>query len=381
MILVEAVSLRLLLIIEHEALSIESIIMINMQKIIGFTDLEIAEAIKKRQLLSIEIEFSSRCNLKCSYCYAEKSLFRDDELDLEEMYDVISQAKALGARKIIYLGAGEPFLDKKLEPIIHYVHKLGLDHIIFTNGTVINPQEARFLYEHKVVVVVKHSSNDEATFDRLSGGKGAFKSMKRGMKFLTEAGYPDESHHLGIESIISVDNIHEIPTMWRWARHNNIIPYIECVTRKGGGASQNKLAPDKEPTRILFQELSRIDREEFSFVWDPFPPIAGFACKRHLYSCIVNSQGFVQPCVGVDIQVGNIRQEKLGTILQNSPVLKDLSQIYNTIKGPCKTCEHNGECYGCRGNAYSLTGDYLASDSTCWRIKDEVASSCSFCKK
>lgn len=342
----------------------------DMQEILGFTDAEIDEALKKRQLLSLEIEFTSRCNLKCSYCYAEKTLFRDDELDLEEMYDVISQAKALGARKIIYLGAGEPFLDKKLEPVIHYVHKLGLEHIVFTNGTIINAEEARFLYEHKVTVVVKHTSNNEETFDRLSGGKGTFKSMKRGMKFLQESGYPDESHHLGIEAIISVDNIHEIPSIWRWARQNKIVPYIECITRKGGGAGQNKLAPDKEQTRILFEELSRIDREEFSFVWNPFPPIAGFACKRHLYSCIVTSQGFVQPCVGVDLQVGNIRKENLSTILQDSPILKDLSQIQNTIKGPCKTCEHNGECYGCRGNAYSLTGDYLASDPTCWRVTE-----------
>jgi len=369
--MVEAVSLRLLLIIEYEVTAKGIFIMKDMQKILGFADSDIDEALKKRELLSLEIEFSSRCNLKCCYCYAENTLFRDNELILEEMYDVISQAKALGARKIIYLGAGEPFLDKKLDPVIRYVHKLGLEHIVFTNGTLINAEVARFLYEHKVVVVVKHTSDDEQTFDKLSGGKGTFKSMKRGLKFLQEAGYPDENHHLGIESIISVYNIHEIPTMWRWARKNNIIPYIECVTRKGGGASENELAPSKEATRILFEELSRIDREEFSFVWDPFPPIAGFACKRHLYSCIVTSQGFVQPCVGVDIHVGNIRQEKLATILKNSPVLDDLSHIHDTIKGPCKTCDHTGECYGCRGNAHNLTGDYLASDPTCWRITEK----------
>ncbi len=351
----------------------------EMRQILGFSTEEIADAVENRRLLSLEIEFSSRCNLRCSYCYAEKTLFRDGELELEEMYDVISQAKALGARKIIYLGAGEPFLDKKLEPVIHYVHKLGLEHIVFTNGTLINAETARFLYEHKIVVVVKCPSNKQETYDLLSGCKGSFTAMQRGMKFLKAAGYPDEGHHLGIEAVISVHNIQELPAVWRWARQNKIIPYIECVTRKGGGASQDTLAPDKETIRMLFEELSRIDREEFAKVWDPCPPIAGFSCQRHLYSCIVTSQGHVQPCVGVDIQMGNIRTAELGAILHNSSVIKDLSRIHQTIKGPCRTCEHNGECYGCRGNAFNLTGDYLASDPTCWRIKDEAfaRSACS----
>ena len=38
-----------------------------------------------------------------------------------------------------------------------------------------------------------------------------------------------------------------------------------------------------------------------------------------------------------------------------------------TIKGPCQSCEKKEECYGCRGAAFQMTGDYLASDPTCWR--------------
>ena len=37
------------------------------------------------------------------------------------------------------------------------------------------------------------------------------------------------------------------------------------------------------------------------------------------------------------------------------------------IKGECRDCDKAEECYGCRGAAYQLTGDYLASDPTCWR--------------
>jgi len=353
----------------------------KMQMVLGFTNEEIDLAFKSNQLLSMEVELSSRCNLHCAYCYVGKNLFREDELEQEEIFDAISQAKALGARKIIYVGAGEPLLDVKLKDIIHYVNKLGMEHVLFTNGTLINTEIARLLFENKVVPIIKYSSMKEETFDRLAGCDGAYASMTRGLKCLRKAGYPDKQHSMGVEAIATNYTINEIPSIWRWARDNDIIPYVECVTHKGSAVEHKDLFPDKKVIRELFENLAKIDKDEYGFTWDACPPIAGFFCKRHLYSCTLNSQGFVQPCVGIDIKMGNIRTEKLASILKNSKVMQDLSQIRNTIKGQCKTCDYHKDCYGCRGNAYSMTGDYLASDPTCWRIKDEAFTCSPNCKK
>lgn len=258
----------------------------KMQDILGFSNEEIALASDRKQILSMEIELASRCNLHCVYCYAGKNLFREDELEQEELFDAISQAKALGARKIIYVGAGEPLLDVKLRDIVHYVHKLGLEHVLFTNATLLNTETARFLFENEVVVVVKYPTMNEELFDRLAGCQGAYASMMRGLSYLRKVGYPDERHYLGIESIMSIYTMEEIPVIWRWARNNNIIPYVECVTRKGAAIDHKDLFPNKESIRLLFEMLAQIDKDEFGFTWDACPPIAGFFCKRHLYSCI-----------------------------------------------------------------------------------------------
>ena len=74
--------------------------------------------------------------------------------------------------------------------------------------------------------------------------------------------------------------------------------------------------------------------------------------------------------------IGNIREQKLGDIISDSEVLEDLRDHRQTIKGPCSSCEKADACYGCRGSAYQLTGDYLASDPLCWRNadrQDEIA--------
>lgn len=88
---------------------------------------------------------------------------------------------------------------------------------------------------------------------------------------------------------------------------------------------------------------------------------------RHAFSCLVSRQGDVMPCVGLDIAIGNVRDQALREIIKDSEVLEDLRDHSRTIRGPCASCEEAERCYGCRGAAYRLTGDYLASDPLCWK--------------
>jgi MoaA/NifB/PqqE/SkfB family radical SAM enzyme len=38
-----------------------------------------------------------------------------------------------------------------------------------------------------------------------------------------------------------------------------------------------------------------------------------------------------------------------------------------TVKGPCGSCDLSDGCYGCRGAAFQVTGEYPASDPLCRR--------------
>ncbi len=88
-------------------------------------------------------------------------------------------------------------------------------------------------------------------------------------------------------------------------------------------------------------------------------------CSRHRFSCVVTSYGYVLPCPGLEIPLGNVRGQKLSDIIKDSEVLCDLKDYANKIKGPCRYCENIEICCGCRGRAYLATGDYLASDLMC----------------
>ena len=334
---------------------------------LGFTDNDIMKCLERKGLLSIELEFTKKCNLRCLYCYANAGESVENELSIDEIKSVIRQAKEMGAMKIILLGGGEPLIYHGLLDVVRYIISIGLQQVLFTNGTFITKKMARFLFKNRVAVVIKSNSLKPEVQDKLAGVTGAFTNIRKGLQHLMEAGYPDNDIMLGIQTVICRQNIDELPAMWIWARQNGIVPYFETLKQQGRAKENNDLIVSMDEVKAVFELIERIDKDEFNIIWKARPTIAAFSCKRHLYSCLVNSQGFVQPCTGIDILVENVREKPLKEIIGSSHVIMDLRNIYEKIEGTCKGCEYNYECYGCRGNAYQITGNYLASDPTCWR--------------
>lgn len=331
-----------------------------------FTEQEIQEAVATDKLLSMEIEFSRICNFRCSYCYVEGKVEYSDELCREEIKDVILQAKKLGARKIIILG-GEPSIYPHLVEMLRFLGNEGLEIEMFTNGSGIDKDLAAVLAEEKARVVLKLNSRDEGIQDQLAGKKGAAKIINTALANLQKAGYPSKELFLAISTVICKQNIQELPEMWEWLRQKNIEPYFEVITPQANAVENNWLGVDSCELKKLFTRLSDIDHEKFNRNWEPQPPLVGNKCMRHQVSCVVTANGDVMPCVGVTIALDNIRNNTLGHILKNSEVINNLKNYREMIKGECLSCEKAAECYGCRGAAYQLTGDYLASDPTCWR--------------
>ncbi|MCP4638978.1 MAG: radical SAM protein [bacterium] len=331
-----------------------------------FTEAEIEETVRNHGLLSMELEMTHACNLRCVYCYSSAGRPIEHELSLDELKDVVTQAADLGARKIVLLGGGEPLLYPHLRELVAVIHSRDLRIELFTSGTLLDRDMASFLYEHGVDVVVKRNSADPAIQDELAGVPGTFALIERCMDALFAAGYPDAAHALGIQTVIVRQNYHEIPSLWRWARDRNILPYFECMTIQGRAVDHQELHITLDETRAIFDRLAAIDQDEYGIVWSPRPPLVGSTCARHRYSTLVKANGDIQPCVGVALSVANVRKDRLADVIRENPVVRELRDIYNNVKGKCRSCEHNGECYGCRGNAFQLTGDYLESDPHCW---------------
>ncbi|MCK4401156.1 radical SAM protein [bacterium] len=331
---------------------------------------EIEDAVCNSRLLSLEIEPSLRCNFRCPYCYIQENSSLENELTVEEIHDVILQAQELGAKKIIILG-GEPMIYPHIMEMIKFIrtHHLGVE--MFTNGSNITADIAKQLFDYGVNVVLKMNTFNGHTQDMLAGKKGAFKIIQEAFHNLKQARRPSGETFLAVSTIICSKNIDRLVDMWKWLRDQNIIPYFEMITPQGNIKQNDWLNVEPQKVYDLFCKIAEIDRTRYGYFWEPQPSLVGNRCLRHQFSCLVTSQGYVMPCVGVTIPVGNIREQKLGDIIKDSEVIHDLRNYHETIKGPCHTCKKSNECYGCRGAAYQLTGDYLASDPLCWKNADK----------
>ncbi len=326
----------------------------------------IARAAAENRLLTMEIEFSRRCNFRCPYCYVPAESYFDDELTPDEIRDVLVQARDLGARRIVILG-GEPSIYPHIREMIDFIRRQGMDVEMFTNGSGISADFSRWLFDRRVRVVIKMNTFDHDLQDRLSGHRGAGRAIAAAFDHLRQAGYPSPEAFLAVSTIICRQNLEELPRLWCWLRDRGIAPYFEIITPQANALENSWLEVDSTDLQVLFERLAAIDRERYGRTWDVQPPLVGNRCLRHQFSCLVTSKGVVMPCVGVTLPLGSVRRQQLQEIVANSPVLKDLKNYRSTIKGPCRECEQAHGCYGCRGAAYQLTGDYLASDPLCWR--------------
>ncbi len=336
-----------------------------------FSREDIAWAVKNHGLLSMEVELSLRCNFRCPYCYVPSKDQLKNELTREEICDVISQAHELGARKIILLG-GEPMLYPYLFEVIEHIRSLGMAVDMFTNGFGITTGIAEKLFAYKVNVALKMNTFIEDLQDTLTGHKGSYTVIQDALKNLRSAGYPSRDPFLAVTTIICQQNIDELRDLWCWLRNQNILPYFEVITPQGNAVDNKWLEADINDIEALFRDLQKIDADQYGIQWDVQPPLVASKCLRHRFSCVVTSTGNIMPCVGVYIPLGNIREQPLQSILEDSEVLEKLRNHPQTIKGPCSRCEKIEECYGCRGAAFNLTGDYLQSDPLCWKNQGKL---------
>ena len=326
---------------------------------LGFASEEIAACVARQGLLSLELELAAE---KCDCAAADGP---HEPLPPGEISDLVEQAKTLGARRIILVnGQRRPY--PHLQIVIENIRGSAMEVELFTNGAGITADFAKFLCDQDVAVVVGLDSMSREVHNRLAGWDEAFDVAHQAVKNLTAAGYGNSGKRLAIRTAVSEQNIGELADLWRWVRRGGITPYFQIITPKNAGSAS--IVPPERAKR-LFEDLGAIDRLEFGRAWETAPALTGRSCKRPLFACHVTACGAVFPCVGLTIPIGNLRTSRLREILNRSEVLENLRNFREKINEPCRTCCETVDCFGCRGAAYQLTGDYLAGDQLCWKAK------------
>ncbi len=322
------------------------------------------------------------CNLQCVHCYPSTGRDETPELTTEESKAIITEFASLGV-KSIFMSGGEPLLKKDLLELIKHATDEGILMFLCTNATLLSEKRGRELKEAGLKrVFVGFEGTRSETVDRFSGVKGTLQKKIEGIKGSIKAGLPTS-----IDFVSTNYNYGEMESLIDLARKLKVNGFSLKRFVPAGRGKEHKDALWMEPAQYeevvsnYCRHVLHPDGMDFA-AHEPLvtgrltelTPRTDYitTCQVGIWAGIAHN-GNVLPCPMLPIAVGNLKEETLKDIWQNSPVIVHLKDK-NMLKGRCGTCELRFSCGGCRASAYALSGDYLAEDPQCWKVKSEGRS-------
>ncbi|MDD2365628.1 MAG: radical SAM protein [Desulfuromonadaceae bacterium] len=165
----------------------------------------------RRKPLVLSISVTSRCNLRCSYCYSAEDNLNARDVSADEICQTMAAFYELGTR-VIMLQGGEPLLHPEIDRIISFVKKKGMYCAVTTNGSFV-PDHLESL---KKVDQVQLSIDGNREVTDSNRGAGVYDGVVRAM---------------------DVCSLHQIPFHLhavltnRSTRENTLIPLLELADR------------------------------------------------------------------------------------------------------------------------------------------------------
>jgi MoaA/NifB/PqqE/SkfB family radical SAM enzyme len=115
-----------------------------------------------------------RCNYRCLKCFNlinNVPITSGTPIALEEIEQKIIEAKEMGGKAVVIAGEGEPTLDPNIKRIVFKIDSLGMIPVVYSNGSTLTPEVAKYYCDHNTSLVIALDSLSERTYDFLTGTK------------------------------------------------------------------------------------------------------------------------------------------------------------------------------------------------------------------
>lgn len=310
------------------------------------------------------------CNLRCTYCYQDASVARNNELSTAEGYELVDQAADVGVQAFIFTG-GEPFHRRDLLEIARHSKSQGLRTNVITNGSYITPRKAKEVAEifDKVTISLDHAV--AAHHDNVRG-KGSWRRAARAIDLLLE-----EGASVDINTVLSRPGLTEIDKLLAYVKkrsigQHRIVPQYPMA--RGADTRWNELTPEElleldDNLHWTNEALDAIPDESGSARYSHDSISKGILrshCGAGLSEVSVDPEGWVYPCKllqNEQYRVGNVRDSKLIDIFANDPILAGFRRPFVGTLKPCTTCIIRNDCGGgCRGIHSSFSHHWDVSE-------------------
>ncbi|MBW2173683.1 MAG: radical SAM protein [Deltaproteobacteria bacterium] len=277
----------------------------------------------------LELQLTSRCNLKCKHCYLGEPTSLD--LPLSAVLSVLEEFEDMQGLRVLFSG-GEPLLYPHLGALnetlpIHRIRK-----VLLTNGTLVTTKN-----HHDWC----HFDEIQFSLDGLQAGHermrgtGTFEQTMRGIEAARERGIP-----ISIATMIHRHNIREFEALAEWIDTLEIVEWNIDVPCAAGRLPENAgclVTPEKGAPFLKFATGG-----SYHGSGEPY------TCGYHL--CTVTPEGNVLKC-------GFFKERPLGSLKEGLEISWKRARPIPLSQLECASCPHVLDCKGgCRFRAESPLG-------------------------
>lgn len=314
------------------------------------------------------IELTYRCNQRCRHCYIDFDTESENELSLEDIRLLLKQLKELGTIFITYTG-GEILLRNDIKDILKMTADMGFGLWIYTNGTLIDEDFIDFLSEEIKPVSVEISlyATDEETHDKITRLRGSFKRTMNAINTLIERELP-----LVVKNTWMKSNYHCYRDwMDRFFNKEGVVAKSSPDITPCDDGSRKSLDERLEgeeykeflSNQIEMLNLYKVDTEDEITDIDDIHQDTIFGCNIAGSTLCISPYGEMFPCIQMRVSGGNIKNEPVKKIWDNSHIFNYLRKLREFKISECYGCENSLDCNICIGNTWLTYRTLLTKDS------------------
>jgi MoaA/NifB/PqqE/SkfB family radical SAM enzyme len=256
------------------------------------------------------IGVTSKCNLKCEYCYAEVDNLNGKDWPFEDLKKVIDRLHSLGTR-VIMLQGGEPLLHTRIDDIIDYVKSKNIYCSITTNSFTFSKHIDAIKKLDQVQLSV---DGDQEIMDNYRG-QGAYDQAILAAKMCDENNIPFHLHSV-VTNEATVENT-LVPLTELADKYNTYLNF--CIPGPTGAAEGKHLGENDKiikmykeirkrkeegmPTNNSYGAIDGIIQWCQSFPYSSYIPSGDTVKKMEFPKCVMgdlvcwlDSSGMLHPC-------------------------------------------------------------------------------------
>lgn len=335
------------------------------KKIIGF--------IGSQKFLSVQLDITNVCNLKCKHCYQDghavgADLGFMDWCRVFDQYDALTQKLHLIPH--FCLSGGEPTASPIFSAILDEIHRRWpkASVAVLTNGTCLSVEKVKHMAAHKVEVQVSVDGPDACRNDFIRG-QGSFSKAIGGVKALRESGIiPTFQAVLSSRTAPWVEEFFELAAELQVGAMN-----FTRFVPQGKGKMLEKDSGEKplhgKDLRDAYMAILRASNKAKVHTGTNLPlfvlisPELGAHGKFGFQGLVIDYRGNLKVSSRADYCLGNIFKSGLEELFLRHPLMEDLRNGKIEV---CGSCAYYDRCGGDRNASFVEFGSFTKKDPGCW---------------